>query len=259
MLPALGARQASDWGGAIACRVGGSSMKSACLAWQRHRFTIWGAGLLGALFMALALVAGGPSVAQTSTDIGGAARMPPEARVEGFRSAKFGMDMDAVRAAIEKDFAITGEAIILGENPIERTQVLSITSPDVLDEGGLARVSYVFGYTSGELIQVGVSWNAEADSSLTEAMVVTNGDILRNHFLNAGYQADTIETGTVLDNGILLFRGADADGRTTVLLLQGQFTNGEAGARVLSPTALALIYTVDPDDPDIFKIKEGDF
>lgn len=179
--------------------------------------------------------------------------------VDGFRSAKFGMTEDEVRAAIEADFGLSGDAVVSGENSAERTQILTIVADELLTSGGKAQVSYVFGYTSKTLIQVGVSWNSQIDPSVDAAKLYANGDVLTAYFTGAGYAPASIRTGVVLDSGILLFRGEDAERHATILILQGAYSGGGDTQRVLTPTSLALLYTVDSENPDIFQIEPGKF
>src|SRR5579864_1917738 len=68
--------------------------------------------------------------------------------VEGFRSAHWGMAEAQVRAAIAKDFKVTPDKIKSEENLAERTQVLSVLVPDLLEGAGPARASYIFGYST---------------------------------------------------------------------------------------------------------------
>jgi hypothetical protein len=200
-----------------------------------------------------------PSAAATAAP-GAVAPAAAKASVAGFRSARFGMTQAEVKAAITKDFGVKADAIVAGDNAAERTQLLSVSVPDVLPGGGTAQVSYVFGYKSKTLIQVGVSWSAATDSALTEAQLYANGDVLRTHFVAEGYKPETIKTGLVLQDGILLFRGEDTDGHATILILQGQYKDAADGKqRVLTPTSLALLYSADPQNPDVFKLAPGQF
>lgn len=178
---------------------------------------------------------------------------------DGFRSARFGMDQDEVRAAISSDFGIEGEEIEEGLNRAERTQLLTVSVPDLLPEGGTAQVSYVFGYQSGTLIQVGISWNALTDPELTEDTLYSNADALAAHFAAAGYDPPTITTGLVLDSGILLFRGEDTEGHATILLLQGNYLDLGEGQQGLAPVSLAVLYAADAENPDVFTIEPGQF
>ncbi len=222
---------------------------------KRLRAAAW---RLAQLLFAAALCAAAPARAQDA-----ATSSPPvaeaaaaQAAVEGFRSAKFGMTIDEVRAAIESDFGLSGDEVVAGENVAERTGLLTIRADDVLADGGPAQVSYVFGFESKTLIQVGILWDV---TSSDETKLLANGEVLSAYFRSAGYVADSIRQGLVLDNGILLFRGEDAEGRATVLLLQGTYTDEEGQGRTLTPTALALLYAADADNPDVFRIESGQF
>ncbi|MBN9306599.1 MAG: hypothetical protein BGO82_13330 [Devosia sp. 67-54] len=212
------------------------------------------------------LVLAAPTLAAGSANPPAAAPVATEAPpaksdfvLEGFRSAKFGMTQDKVRAAIKADFGLSGDAVVAGTNAAERTQLLTIVVPDLLPDGGKAQVSYVFGYSSKTLIQVGVSWNASIDPKVDAAKLYANSDVLVAYFTAQGYLPATIRTGVVLDNGILLFRGEDKDGHAAIVLLQGDFTGGGDTQKVLKPTSLALLYAADSKEPDIFKLDPGAF
>lgn len=205
-----------------------------------------------------------PAASVLAQDSAPAAEAEPAAVVPklantGFRSAQYGMNEEAVRAAIKSDFNVEGDAVTVGSNTVERTKVLTIRVPDVLPDGGLADVSYVFGYTSGELIQVGISWSAEIDPTVDAQRLYANGDVLVAYFAAAGYVPETVRSGIVLNDGILLFRGEDSEGHATVLLLQGEFETLADNQRALNPVSLALLYAKDSENPDIFQIQPGQF
>lgn len=211
-------------------------------------------------------VAGGwsttPGFAETSAEQSVLAQTNPTDQVitvGGFRSAKYGMDEAAVRAAIKSDFGLDKDQILAGENAVERTKLLTVAVPDLIPGGGTAQVSYVFGYTSNLLIQVGATWSAKTDPKLTQKMLYDNGDLLRSHFIAEAYQPDSVKTNVALPNGILLFRAADAQNHATLLLLQGSFTTTEDGRKTLNPASLDLLYSANPDNPDIFKLATGSF
>ncbi len=179
--------------------------------------------------------------------------------VRGFRSARFGMTPDEVRAAMASDFGLEADEIIEGMNNVERTRVLSAIVSDVLPGGGAAQVSYIFGYRSETLIQAGVLWSGATDTAITPAQLAANGDVLRAHFVGQGFPPDTTVTDLALDTGRLLFRGADGEGRTVILLLQGDYEGGTPGQGALRPSSLTLLYALAPETPDIFRLQEGDF
>ena len=179
--------------------------------------------------------------------------------VTGFRSAKFGTAEADVRAAIEKDFGVKPDQIRSEENLAEQTHVLGVRVPDLLAGGGAAEVSYVFGYKTKKLIEVTTLWSKSTDDKITPERLFSDANILRAHFSEAGYQPDTIVTNGVTNNGIVMFRGSDAEGHTTVLMLQGTSSEGADKQRVLTPTSLLLFYLADAKNPDVFKLPPGQF
>jgi hypothetical protein len=184
---------------------------------------------------------------------------PVVAEVPGFRSARFGMTEAQVRAAIERDLRVRPDDIRSEENKAEQTQVLDVRAADVLPGGGTATVSYVFGFKSKTLIQVGLSWSKATDEKITPEQLFSNANILRSHFLESGYKPDTIATNMPVNGGILMFRGSDTHEHTTVLVLQGTFSQGENNQRVLTPTALLLFYIADAKSPDVYRLPPGSF
>jgi hypothetical protein len=184
---------------------------------------------------------------------------PAVAEVTGFRSARFGMTEAQVRSAIERDFRVPQDAIQTEENKAEQTHVLVVQVPDVLPGGGKANVSYVLGFKSKTLIQVGLSWSKATDDKITPEQLFSNANVLRSHFVTAGYKPDTIATNMPVNGGILMFRGSDAQDRTTMLLLQGTFSQGENNQREMTPTALLLFYIADAKSPDVYRLPAGSF
>jgi hypothetical protein len=181
------------------------------------------------------------------------------AEVNGFRSAKFGMTEADVRNAIVKDFKVKPDSIHAEDNKTEQTRVLSVTVPDVLPSGGVAEVSYVFGFKSKTLIQVGITWSKATDEKLTPEQLFSNANVLRAHLFGAGYRPDTVATNMPINGGILMFRGSDGRDRTTMLILQGTLSQGENNQRILTPTAVLLFYIADAKSPDVYRLPPGSF
>ena len=69
--------------------------------------------------------------------------------IDGFRSAKFGMDVNRVKKAIAKDFKIPRRKIKLNKHATQKTVNLTITVTELFAAGGPSRVVYVFGYDYG--------------------------------------------------------------------------------------------------------------
>jgi hypothetical protein len=188
-----------------------------------------------------------------------------KARVDGFRSAKWGMTEAQVKDAIRKDFGIAADKIQSEDNLSERTAALTVSVPDLLEGAGAARVSYIFGYASKKLIQVNLLWGGAVDLQAPPDKIVAAANELRQLFVDAGYQPDTIVANAKLPDGsILVFKGQDADKRTTIMrLAAGTFTPpANPGAEPPKPvptTALSLSYILDAANPDIYRLKKGSF
>ncbi|MBR0738570.1 hypothetical protein JQ581_16675 [Bradyrhizobium liaoningense] len=178
--------------------------------------------------------------------------------IDGFRSAKFGMNETDVRAAMAKDFTPKPDAIKIQDNASELTRSLLLSAPELLPNGGTAELSYVFGYKSKSLIQVGAVWSKGTDAAMTPEKLFSNANILRAHFMGEGFKPDSIAVNMPVAGGIVMFRGSDAKDRSVILLLQGTFETKENN-RVLTPTSLLLFYVADAKSPDIFKLPPGQF
>jgi hypothetical protein len=180
-----------------------------------------------------------------------------DADVRGFRSARFGMTVPEVRAAIKTDFDHGGK-IEETNNPVEQTKVLSLDVPALLPNGGAAKVSYVFGYKTKKLIQVSVLWSKATDEKNTPEHLVADGEILRANFVEEDFKKDLVAVNQTVPGGVLLFKGEDANGHTVMVLLPGA-TAGLKKGQSFKPSSLMLIYIADAKRPDIFKTKHGDF
>ena len=104
--------------------------------------------------------------------VAGAAAAEPAA-VEGFRSARFDMTEEQLRAAIAADFKISPVQIVKQVHKADRTTILSIKVPDLLPESGVAQINYKLGYKSKKLIQVDVIFGAAVDPKVTPQALIT--------------------------------------------------------------------------------------
>lgn len=181
--------------------------------------------------------------------------------VKGFRSAQFGMNEVDLKAAIVRDFKVKPEAIRTDENKLERTRVMLVQGAEVLPGGGKAELAYVLGYESKTLIQVSITWSKAVDDKMTPEQLFNNANILRSHFITQGYKPDSIATNIAVNGGLMMFRGNDEAGRSTLLMLQGTIAQSEPNSaqRVLTPTALSLFYIADARKPDIYRLPQGSF
>jgi len=177
------------------------------------------------------------------------------ATVNGFRSATFGMSEKEVRKAIKNDF---GDEQPKFETTIERTKTLTIFSKNVLDGAPLAKVAYIFGMATEKLIHVNVVWGGEPGGADLPSLA-SAANLLRKYFLRQTYQRDSLVIDQNIGNGMLLFKGADAKG--SEVRLEIFFIPKKDGEKNLAPEkgTLRLSYAEHPNNPDIFKIKEGSF
>jgi hypothetical protein len=234
----------------------------------RYHFAL-GAAVLAVLLFSPAVALSQPAPPASDQ------RQPPEAtakppesepiehvKIEGFRSARWGMDAAQVKAAIHKDFGVPAEKVKTEENAAERTTVLTIAVNDLLEGPGPARVSYILGYKTKKLIQATVLWGTPVDPQAQPEKVVAAANQLRQLFLDSGYQPETVVANARMADGtILVFQGQDADKHTTVLRLANAPApaKGSKAEAAGASVALSLSYILDGRSPDIFRLKKGQF
>jgi hypothetical protein len=181
--------------------------------------------------------------------------------IDGFRSAKFGMDEKKVTRAIAKDFKISRSKIDRQTHPIEKTLTLNVTVPDLLATGGAARISYILGHKSKKLMQVNVSWGVGASKNFKGQSIVDTANIMRDHLNKKKYQDDAfVLNGQINPTQLLVFRGSDKKGRmNTLILTTPKIKEGENTKVIEEKISLILSYIADPGNPDVLSIGEGMF
>lgn len=210
--------------------------------------------LIASLLFAGEVVAAGakPGKKKTPKD-----SLKNEARVEGFRSARFGMKEKEVFKAIYKDFRISKKNVERQVHPLEKTVNLGITVQNLLPESGPGRVYYVLGYKSKRLIQVNVVWGKPVMAKPDATAVVSLANQLRKYFSKQHFMPEGLLMNAPLGkDAVIVFRGSDKLGRMVLLLLD----NPKKAAGQANPDiVLKLSYMQNPGKPDVFQIKKGDF
>jgi hypothetical protein len=203
------------------------------------------------LLAALAL----PAAAQTPAPPPSPAESAPY-RLEGFRSASFGMTEQQVRNAIRKDFNLAGGKVKVEENEIEKTTILTVTVPNLLPDAGPARIGYILGFKSRKLIQVNLLWGTPVAAETRPAKLRGAADALGRYFLGLGFPRENVIANARLKDGTwVIFQGADAEKHTAVLrFAESPAKDGKAAAAVMT-----LFYIENPDQPDVFRIGRGAF
>jgi len=178
--------------------------------------------------------------------------------VNGFRSANFGMKERDVLKAIKKDFGIGKKQVSRKTHPNEKTVTLGIQVDKLLPESGPAKVFYIMGYKSKRLIHINVIWGKPITKKPNAEAIVATANQLRNHFAQKKYQKEGFALNAPLGEGIILvFQGKDRKGRAAKILLVNPKVEGDK--KVGENITLTLSYIEKPMDPDVFRIKEGDF
>jgi hypothetical protein len=197
--------------------------------------------------------------ASASGLVPGAARAQQAPVIDGFRSAKFGMDEKAVKAAIKADFGLDGKAVRTEQNPLEKTTALLIDVPK-LDPGGKAQVAYILGYSSAKLIQVNVVWGAPVEPKATAEQLSGAATLLRNYFAQQAFAADRrVQDQRLQDGSLLFFQGRDDKARQVSVMLFGANVAAKEGEKPTQIFSLRLSYIANPQAPDVFQLKAGSF
>jgi hypothetical protein len=182
--------------------------------------------------------------------------------IEGFRGARFGMSEQLLRQAIRRDFPAAASRLSRTTHPREKTTVLTFVVEDLLPDAGPARISYILGYASKQLIQVNIVWTSDGRTTARDQALVEAANALRNHFQAQYHPPDEIVANYPIgEHAILVFRARQPSGRMLLLLLSGVGAAGRAAADGASapPLSLQLSYIADYANPDVFRIERGRF
>ena len=215
------------------------------------------------------------------------------AAIYGFRSADFGDDEKAIRAAIQKDFGIGKDKIVVRDNLVTGTRALVIRTDNLLPDTGTARIGYIIGYKSKGLTQVNIIWGTPVSTRTNGVQVAKTAVMLKSYFSKLHFDPKRTASNRRLRNGgILVFRAADKDDHLVQLVYReadiknpsaatdakkddaasagkaAEEETGEAasigkGANGQGETkkayVLRLSYVLDPQHPDIMRIEKGAF
>jgi hypothetical protein len=179
------------------------------------------------------------------------------AQITGFRSAKFGMTENELKKAILADFPLSKEKIISDIHLTQKTKVFVVQVDNLLPDSGPASITYVLGYQSQTLIHISIVWTGKEQDLGSSAI------LLRDYFNGQDFSKDKVVNNMTLANGSMLaFRGLDKNGRLVQILLTKPDVNPDAKndkADLQTAVRLELTYASNPEHPDVFSIKPGDF
>jgi len=211
--------------------------------------------LMAAVFAALLLNAPQLAIAAVSDGDENAAV------IHGFRTAHFGMPVSDVLKAVGEEFGLDDDAIAREVNNLEKTFSLVLPVTDLIPESGPSQIAYIFGYSSKKLIHVNIVWGHSVDAGTNAQKLVATANILRNYFSASGYK--NVQVNLPVEVGkTLVFKGSDDNGRMVLLVLNATPASddqAEGGDETTGRLSLRLSYIENPQNPDIYRIQEGQF
>ena len=107
-----------------------------------------------------------------------------------------------------------------------------------------------------------VVWGTTIDPQIKPESIVATANQLRSLFLASGYDPSTIASNVTTGGGtITVFQGQDADKHLTLLrLVSTPAPRQHSKAATAKPSvALLLSYVENPQTPDVYRLKKGQF
>jgi hypothetical protein len=191
------------------------------------------------------LFALGPDAVHAQT-VPAAPAAGPLHEISGFRSARFGMNEDQVRAAVARDFKDQATLLQPARHPDARYSVLVLPLPSLEPGPGAAGVTYIFAAQEHKLVQVNVLWSTtDKPGDADRARMWTAGMQLTNYFRTLGWRPDAATMGVPLGaNGLVLFSGIDPHRAMVEVSVTGVSLRGAEGkvAPVEGPVKLRVAY-----------------
>lgn len=161
--------------------------------------------------------------------------------IKGFRSARFGMDEQQVRAAVAVDFKEQAKLLQQANVP-GGARVLVLPLAQLAPGPGPAGVTYIFDSSSGKLAQVNLLWTAEAKE---RGQLAAAGTQLADSFRALKWRPDAATMGVPIgQQGVALFSGIDAHMARVEVSLMGVPVRGPVGeiAAANGPGKLRVAY-----------------
>jgi len=182
-------------------------------------------------------------------------------RLDGFRSAHFGMTPQAVLAAITTDLGIEAEKVVKTQTPQNKSPVLITRTKDLIPGSGEVVIAYGFAVETPKLNRVTLIWGAPVEPALKTQHLLHIASALQRHFILQGYEEEErVVNGVMPDGSFIAFRGKDQQGRGTLLqlILPGTIEDARDTPDMVGGT-LKLSYLLNPDNPSAFSLPEGSF
>jgi hypothetical protein len=184
--------------------------------------------------------------------------------IKGFRSAQFGMDEAAVRAAVARDFKPAGGAVTAFDNPVEKTHIVAVHLDALAPAPGVVNITYIFGAMTRKLIHVNVVWSTGATPTEQERNQMASGGVeLSGYFQTQAWRTGATGAGAATDASyFIFFQGADPKGAAVDLRGTGisiVLNKGDAPSTPAGPATLRLAYYATSGASDTAEVKPGTF
>lgn len=165
--------------------------------------------------------------------------------IKGFRSARFGMDEQQVRAAVAMDFKEQASLLQSAKAP-GGGRVLVLPLAQLAPGPGPAGVTYLFDAASGKLAQVNLQWSTAAGADAAErGRLAAAGARLADSFRVLKWRPNAATMGQPIgQQGVALFSGIDAHKAMVEVSLLGVPVKGPVGEIAASngPGKLRVAY-----------------
>jgi hypothetical protein len=203
------------------------------------------------------------SIAQTQTNLKDQIAQTPKKKewavIDGFRSAKFGMNEKEVLRAISKDFKISNDKVIRKFNSLEKTKALIIKVPNLTKHGETSDIVYILGYKSKKLITINIDWGKGVSNKFDPKKILAIGNGLRRYFAKKRFkEKGYTENKKLNDEQYMLFRGRDKLDRTILLRFNKPFPRkGNNFIEARNNVSMVLSYIQSQTAQDIFQGKKN--
>lgn len=176
-------------------------------------------------------------------------------QITGFRTARFGMKEAELRDALAKDFGVGAANLTVSDAVGLGARTLSFLLDGLAPGAGAAQMNYVFGYEGQDLIQISAIWGGAALPQTGPPQIEAAATELKRYFRNLPFDASQIVFDMrESDGSMVLARARDRQGRVAMLVRSDM--SDMAGTK---RPVLQLIYIRDDKQPDVFRIKKGQF
>lgn len=185
--------------------------------------------------------------------------------VDGYRSAKWGMTPDQVRAAIARDLpgAQVSAATV---DPVDRTTLIVASVAGLSPGPGPAAITYVFGAKSGRLFHVNIDWHVAQATDGDRTAFTDAGARVVQDYIGHYWKLMTVSRGIALGpNALSLFAATAEAGGLVEVRLQGvgyvlrRPDGTELAMRAPPPGKPVLLHVglAQSETPDVYRIAPG--